>query len=118
MTSTLLISEPLFVKNRSKIDSVVSVILVGSVTSCCRNRLLVMSMSCEQSVGFVADGQTLLSVQLISARLKSPPIHTCAPVHTGFINLIYMNPPKAPTSNVYDCILYTLCKCSDETENS
>ena len=38
-----------------------------------------MSISCEQSAGFVADGHTLLSVQLISARLKSPPIHTCAP---------------------------------------
>ena len=79
MASTLLIRELLFVKNRSKIDSVVSVILVGSVTSCCRNQSLVMSISCEQSAGFVADGQTLLSVQLISARLKSPPIHTCAP---------------------------------------
>ena len=65
------IRELLFVKNRSKIDSVVSVILVSSVTSCWRNRSLVMSISCEQSAGFVADGQTLLSVQLISARLKS-----------------------------------------------
>ena len=52
--------------NRYKIDSVVSVILVGSVTSCWRNRSFVMSISCEQSAGFVADGQTLLSVQLIS----------------------------------------------------
>ena len=75
MTYTLLIRELLFVKNRSKIDSVVSMILVGSVTSCCRNRLLVMSISFEKSAGFAADGQTLLSVQLISARLKSAPIH-------------------------------------------
>ena len=79
MTSTLLIRELLSVKKRSKIDSVVSVILVGSVTSCWRNRSLVMSISCGQSAGFVADGQTLLSVQLTSTRLKSPPIHTCAP---------------------------------------
>ena len=66
-------------ENRSYIEFVVSVILVGSVTSCCRNRPLVISISCEQSAGFVADGQTLLCVQLISAMLKSPPIHTCSP---------------------------------------
>ena len=69
ITSTVLTRELLLQKNKSRVFSVVSVILVGWDTSCWRNLSAVMLISWLHRPGLEADPLTLLSVQLMSARL-------------------------------------------------
>ena len=66
----MLTRELLLQKNKSRVFSVVSVILVGKDTSCWRNLSAVMLISWLHRPGLEADPLTLLSVQLMSARLN------------------------------------------------
>ena len=85
MTSTLLVNVELLMKNKSSTLAVVSVTRVGSCTTWSRNVSLVIVSSWLHCVPFVAYSLTVSFSQFMSPRLKSLPIHRCAPFAVGIL---------------------------------
>ena len=85
MTSTLLVNVELLVTNTSSTLAVVSVTRVGSCTTWSRNVSLVIVNSWLHCVTLVAYSLTVSFSQFMSRRLKSPPIHRCAPFAVGIL---------------------------------
>ena len=72
ITSTMLAMELRVQNNKSRVVSVVSVIVVGSDISCLRNLSAVLLLSWLNRAGFVTEPLVLPSVNLIYAMPKYP----------------------------------------------